>query len=171
MIRIVYSNLILKEDSKIGAAQFTEDTYIEEDFESELGAPASSQATFVESDIEKSKNELKEKIDSYGIVNISGTDLAGRPIIIFAASRLPEAEAILKDKQFFRSHQHFFDLLFEFLQNILEGYVSSEYTLVYLHYGLRSSRQPPLNWLGKVYKMLDRKYVLVFKTFLEIFIF
>jgi hypothetical protein len=68
---------------------------------------------------------LKEKINSYGIVNVSGTDLTGRPIIIFAASRLPEADVILKEKNFFKSHQHFFDLLFEFLQNILEGYVSS----------------------------------------------
>jgi hypothetical protein len=70
------------EDSKIGAAQFTEDTYIEEDFETELGPPNNSQAVFVESDIEKTKNELKEKINSYGIVNMSGSDLTGRPIAL-----------------------------------------------------------------------------------------
>jgi Rho GTPase-activating protein 8 len=44
------------------------------------------------------------------------------------------------------------------LATTLERYVESEYTLVYLHYGLQSSRQPSYKWLVNVYKMLDRKY-------------
>ena len=156
-LKILFLFSRLKEESKIGTAQITADTYMEEDFESELGASANSQTAFAESETEKSKNDLREKIDSYGIVNVSGSDLAGRPIIIFATSKLPSSETVLKETNFFSNHQHFFELLLEFLQNILEGYVASEYTLVYLHYGLKSSSQPSFNWLGKVYKMLDRK--------------
>ena len=145
------------EDSKLGTGQFTAENYIEEDFDAELGAHATIQSVLNDSDVDQSKNELKQKIDSYGIVNVSGSDLSGRPIIILAASKLPDAEAVLKESKYFNSHQHFFDLLLDFLSNILENYVSYEYTLIYLHYGLKSSSQPSFNWLGKVYKMLDRK--------------
>lgn len=116
------------------------------------------QPPLTDADIEeKNKTELKERIDSFGIVSVSGSDLSGRPIIILAASKLPDADVILNESKYFKSHQHFFELLLDFLSNILERYVESEYTLIYLHYGLKSTSQPSFNWLGKVYKMLDRK--------------
>ena len=41
--------------------------------------------------------------------------------------------------------------------SILDQYVESEYTLIYLHYGLKNSSQPSLSYIAKLYKMLDRK--------------
>lgn len=151
-------NLYKLEDSKLGTGQFTVDNYIDEDFEAELGAQANVRSSDVETEREKSQNELKELIDSYGIVRVSGSDLSGRPLIILSASKLPDASAVLRETKYFQSHQHFFDLLLEFLQNILECHVESEYTLVYLHHGFKSSSQPSYNWIAKVYKMLDRKF-------------
>jgi hypothetical protein len=109
-------NLFKLEDSKLGTGQFTVDNYIDEDFEAELGAQATVRSSDVETEKEKSHNELKEHIDSYGIVRVSGSDLAGRPVIILSASKLPDGDAVLRQTKFFQSHQHFFDLLLEFLQ-------------------------------------------------------
>ena len=44
------------------------------------------------------------------------------------------------------------------MTSILDGYVESDYTLIYLHHGLRSDNKPSLNWLLRVYKVLDRKF-------------
>lgn len=155
-----FSCLVSEEETtKIGNSQFTADNLIDEDFEAELGATANILPTnLIDSDVEKRKNSLRERIDRFGIVKVCGSDANGRPVIILAASRLPNSDEILKENEFFSSHQQFFDLLLEILSNILERYVESEYTLVYLHYGLKSTSQPSFNWLAKVYKMLDRKF-------------
>lgn len=167
-------------DAKIGAGQLTSDNLIDEDYEAELGIQSSLSNNLLELNIEADtkRNELKEQIDKYGIVNVCGSDFTGRPIIVLSACKLPENDEIAKE-QHFKSHQHFFDCLLEYflflllsnkrlinsnvynshsvLVNILEKYVESEYTLVYFHYGLKSTSQPSFNWLAKVYRMLDRK--------------
>ena len=63
---------------------------------------------------EKRKTELKERIDRYNIVNVCGSDLSGRPVIILSACNLPDADVIDKEKDYFKSHQHFYDLLLEY---------------------------------------------------------
>ena len=45
-----------------------------------------------------------------------------------------------------------------YLMWILDGYAECDYTLIYLHHGLRSDNKPSLQWLLRVYKVLDRKY-------------
>lgn len=131
---------------------------IDEDFEAELGAPVNYQEELITSEIEIKKNKLKERIDRYSIVNVCGTDKTGRPIIVMSACKLPLVDEILKEKEFFKSQQHFFETLLEVLSSTLEQYVEAEYTLVYLHHGLRSTSQPSFNWLAKVYHILDRKF-------------
>ncbi len=87
---------------------------IDEDFEAELGATATILPTnLIESDVDKKKSSLRERIDRYGIVKVCGSDAQGRVLIVLAASRLPNAEDISKESEFFTSHQHFFDLLLE----------------------------------------------------------
>ncbi|RNA02234.1 rho GTPase-activating 8 [Brachionus plicatilis] len=149
---------LVADESKIGNSHLTSDNLIDEDYEAELGAHVSFSPSLIDAESEKKVNDLKERIDRYGIVNVCGTDLSGRPIIVLSAVNLPNADQISQEKEFFHSHQHFFDVLLEVLCGILENYVESEYTLVYFHYGLKSSSQPPFNWLTKVYKMLDRKF-------------
>jgi hypothetical protein len=102
----------LKEEARLGTGQFTEDNLIDEDFEAELGA---GQVTLMpeKNESEKQAESLRERLDRYNIVNVCGTDIAGRPIIILAACNLPDEVAISKEKEYFRNHQHFFDLLLE----------------------------------------------------------
>ena len=85
---------------------------IDEDFEAELGSQSIIQSN-IESEADRQKNDLNKRIDSFGIVNVSGSDLSGRPIIVVAACNLPDPEKIEKEKEFFKSQQHFFDLLLE----------------------------------------------------------
>jgi Rho GTPase-activating protein 1 len=42
------------------------------------------------------------------------------------------------------------------LTGTLGDYVKSEYTLLYLHHGLKSDNKPSLQWLLRVYNMLDK---------------
>jgi hypothetical protein len=92
----------------------TSDNLIDEDFEAELGTNSNLQTMNLgDVEVEKQRNDLKERIDRYGIVNVCGSDLSGRPIIILSACKLPDNEDILKDKEVFKSHQHFFDTLLE----------------------------------------------------------
>jgi hypothetical protein len=56
---------------------------------------------------------LRERIDRYGIVKVCNSDLQGRPVIVISACKLPTAHDVLKEDEFFKSHQHFFDVLAE----------------------------------------------------------
>ncbi len=114
-----YSILIfffqIEETTKLGNSQFTADNLIDEDFEAELGATANMLPTNleIESDVDKKKNSLRERIDRLGIVKVCGSDAHGRAIIVLAAGRLPNAEDIIKEREYFTSHQQFFELLLE----------------------------------------------------------
>lgn len=140
-----------------GNGQFASEM-IEEDFEAELGAQIVNQEDIATSEIENKKNKLKEQIDRYAIINVCGTDKMGRPIIVVSACKLPDIHEISQEIEFFQNQQHFFETLLEVGSTTLEQYVEAEYTLVYLHHGLRTTSQPSFNWLAKVYKMLDRKF-------------
>ena len=102
-----------KEDSKFGNGQFTSDNLIDEDYEAELCVNHNFPTSEVESDLEKRNNQLKERIDRYGIVNVCGTDKMGRSIIVISACKLPEAKVVAKDKEYFQNQQHFFEVLQE----------------------------------------------------------
>ena len=84
---------------------------IDEDFEAELGHPQLHEE--LPTEVESKQNKLKERIDCYSIVNVCGTDKMGRPIIVVSACKLPDIDEILKEKEFFQSHQHFFEVLLE----------------------------------------------------------
>ena len=86
---------------------------IDEDFEAELGTGGQVALESEKNELEIKADSLRERIDRFNIVNVCGTDLAGRPIIILAACNLPDEDIIVKEKEFFQSHQHFFDLLLE----------------------------------------------------------
>lgn len=84
---------------------------IDEDFETELGHPQLHEE--LPTEVESKQNKLKERIDCYAIVNVCGTDKMGRPIIVVSACKLPDIDEILKEKEFFQNHQHFFEVLLE----------------------------------------------------------
>lgn len=69
-----------------------------------------------------------------------------RPILVFYAYRLPS------NKTF--DHQKFL----RYLQKTLDKLVELDYSIVYLHYGLRSHNKPPIKWLIQAYQLLDRNY-------------
>jgi hypothetical protein len=107
-----------KEDAKIGAGQLTSDNLIDEDFEAELGGAnsflQSNLTDTTEQETDKATAELKEHIARYDIVNVCGSDLTGRHIIVLSACNLPDNETLQKDTMF-KSHQHFFDTLLEYV--------------------------------------------------------
>ena len=86
---------------------------LDEDFEAELGAQVNYQEELLHSEVETKQNKLKERIDRYAIVNVCGQDKMGRPIIVISACKLPDIDEIMKEKEFFQSHQHFFETLLE----------------------------------------------------------
>ncbi|KAL3116153.1 hypothetical protein niasHT_004558 [Heterodera trifolii] len=113
-------------------------SFLERDnFESELGATQQDDP-FGEDFCDISSNEI---IDVF-----ADGDLAGRPVIVFYAHRLPS------NKNF--DHYKFL----RFIQFTLDKIVDSDYTIIYFHYGLRSNNKPPLKWLIQAYQLLDRRY-------------
>ncbi|XP_036376001.1 rho GTPase-activating protein 8-like isoform X1 [Megalops cyprinoides] len=82
----------------------------------------------------------------HGILQVTGDDNYGRKLIIFSCCCLPP------------SHQLNHQRLLEYLKYTLDQYVESDYTVVYFHYGLRSTNKPSLRWLRDAYKEFDRKY-------------
>ncbi|XP_007892850.1 rho GTPase-activating protein 8 [Callorhinchus milii] len=82
----------------------------------------------------------------HGIIQIAGDDNYGRKLIIFSCCRMPP------------SHQLNHQKLLGYMKYTLDQYVESDYILVYLHHGLRSSNKPSLSWLQSAYKEFDRKY-------------
>jgi hypothetical protein len=91
----------------------------DEDYEAALGNVNNSEDTSIGDDpTKKAEDETIRKIKSYGIVNVSGSDLSGRPVIILAACNIPGKQEIEREKKFFKSQQDFFDLLFKYDKNV-----------------------------------------------------
>ena len=151
-------NIWFLEDQKLGNGQFTPESLIDEDFEAELGTQAALPPIVMETETDARMTALRERIDRFGIVKVCGSDPMGRHVIVISACKLPlNTEILEKEKEYFNSHQHFFEVLLEVISKTLERYVESEYTIVYFHYGLQSASKPSLPWLGKLNRMLDRK--------------
>ncbi|XP_076804382.1 rho GTPase-activating protein 1-like isoform X1 [Clavelina lepadiformis] len=85
-------------------------------------------------------------VSKYGIIEVSGVDSTGRPVIVVSACRLPSNKQ-LDQKKFLR-----------YLKFTLDKYVESDYSLIYLHYGLNSGNKPSFAWLREAYREFDRKY-------------
>lgn len=93
-----------------------------------------------------------EDIAKYGIVEVSGSDGNGRPVIVVSACKLPP----IKDLD----HKRFLN----YLKLTLDGYVESDYSLIYFHHGLTRANKPTFSWLLEAYKEFDRKYKKNLKT-------
>uniref|UniRef100_H2ZDR3 Rho-GAP domain-containing protein n=1 Tax=Ciona savignyi TaxID=51511 RepID=H2ZDR3_CIOSA len=87
-----------------------------------------------------------EDIAKHGIIEVSGVDSSGRPVIVVSASKLPSSKELDHKK------------LLRYLKFSLDKYVESDYSVVYLHYGLNSSNKPSFSWMREAYKEFDRKY-------------
>lgn len=85
-------------------------------------------------------------IARHQIVEVAGDDNYGRKVIIISACRLPP------------SHQLNHKALLQYLKYTLDKYVESDYSVVYLHYGLTSENKPSFTWLRDAYREFDRKY-------------
>ena len=101
---------------------------MDEDFEAELCAHDQALPALVEpeSEEEKRRNTLRQRMDRFGIVSVSGTDVSGRPMIVMAASKLPTPAQLQKESDIFKNHQHFFDSLLE-LVSVLTSSRAIEY--------------------------------------------
>ncbi|MGH0171866.1 UNVERIFIED_CONTAM: hypothetical protein FKN15_061789 [Acipenser sinensis] len=91
-------------------------------------------------------NHAYYDVARHGIIQVTGDDNYGRKLVVFSCCRMPP------------SHQLNHQKLLEYLKYTLDQYVESDYTLVYFHFGLRSTNKPALKWLQRAYKEFDRKY-------------
>lgn len=96
--------------------------------------------------------EEYEDIAKHGIVEVSGSDVNGRPVIVVSACKLPPTKLL--------DHKRFLN----YLKLTLDRYVEADYSLVYLHHGLNSSNKPSFTWLMEAYREFDRKYKKNLKT-------
>lgn len=48
--------------------------------------------------------------------------------------------------------------IYSYLKFTVDQYVESDYTVLYLHYGLTAQNKPSFSWLRQMYKDLDRKW-------------
>ncbi|KAF5402420.1 Rho GTPase-activating protein 1 [Paragonimus heterotremus] len=120
--------------------RMTPDGLIDEDFERELGSAVRelSVQDVIDSDF--------PDISRLGILQVAGDDKLGRKAILFSACRLPAADLI--------DHQR----LLLYITKTLEQYVSSDYCLIYFHFGLTNKNKPRLGWLVQAYRTLDRNF-------------
>ncbi|CAL8405305.1 unnamed protein product [Arctogadus glacialis] len=82
----------------------------------------------------------------HGILKVIGDDNYGRKLVVFSSCCMPP------------SHQLNHQRLLEYLKYTLDQYVEMDYTVVYFHYGLRSSNKPSIRWLRSAYAEFGRKY-------------
>ncbi|KAL5103130.1 Rho GTPase-activating protein 8 [Taenia crassiceps] len=114
--------------------------FIDEDFERELG--------WYEKEL-----SIQEVIDSefrdisrLGIIQVGVTDHDGRSAIALFACRIPSIGLIDHDR------------LLQYVTKTLEQYASSDYTLIYFHWGLTSRNKPSFPWLARAYQTFDRSF-------------
>ncbi|XP_078000142.1 rho GTPase-activating protein 1-like [Glandiceps talaboti] len=87
-----------------------------------------------------------EDIAKHKVIEVSGSDILGRPVIAFYSCQLPPSNTI--------DHSR----LLRYLKFTLDKYVENDYTLIYFHHGLSRSNKPSLGWLRQAYREFDRKY-------------
>uniref|UniRef100_A0A7E4V4V0 Rho GTPase-activating protein 68F n=1 Tax=Panagrellus redivivus TaxID=6233 RepID=A0A7E4V4V0_PANRE len=127
-----------EEDDLLSPTSGGDHSFLERDnFEEELGN-GNFDDPFSESFADIARHQIVDVI--------AEGDLVARPIILIYAFRLP-------------SNRDFdFNKFLRYLQYILDKVVDLDYSIVYLHYGLRSNNKPPVKWLIQVYQVLDRRY-------------
>lgn len=107
-------------------------------------------------DLERSEKEYLKQLalaqsedlgflDERQMVYHSGSDLAGRPIVVVVAQRIP---AKTVDNM----------MLLRYFIRTLDPLVNQDYVIVYVHTGFRSDNQPPFSIFKKSYGLLSRKY-------------
>jgi len=85
-------------------------------------------------------------VAQYGIFDICGTDLLGRPVLVVNACRLPTYGEMD------------FDRFLKYFTHTLDKVVEKEYILIYFHHGLIPGNRPPFSWVREVYMQFSRKY-------------
>ncbi|KRZ75875.1 Rho GTPase-activating protein 8, partial [Trichinella papuae] len=111
----------------------------DENFELELGSPTDDHIS-----------DHFQNVSRYDIIDVIGDDRAGRPVIVFFAFRLPQTD--LFD----------YELFLKYIIHTLDGFVDQDYTIIYFHYGRKSFTRPPISWLIRTYRALDRRQSFVF---------
>eukprot|EP00124_Ichthyophonus_hoferi_P005576 Ihof_evm2s847 gene=Ihof_evmTU2s847 len=107
---------------------------------------ANANEVLSEDEVIKAKMKLFSKIDKLDIIQAGGTDMLGRPVVVFSSCRLPGPGVINMDA------------LIEYMVLQLDKVVESDYVIVYLHAGMSSDSRPKIAWVYKVWQTLTRSY-------------
>ncbi len=95
--------------------------------------------------LEKGRTRDFGEFERLHIVDITGKDPLGRPVVVFVASRLPAKKLNMEDF-----------LLFCICK--LDAVVKADYVLVYVSSEVSSANRPPVAWLRRAYGLFSRNY-------------
>jgi hypothetical protein len=93
----------------------------------------------------KAREENLADMEERRFVYLSGTDAAGRDVVVFVAQNLPASADQL-------------ERVLLYLIHLLDPVVNRDYTVVYFHTDIKAENKPPLGWLREVYGIFNRKY-------------
>jgi len=94
----------------------------------------------------KAKKTDLSDIARLNLLYHSGVDTAGRPIMVFVASRLPE------------NNNDALERVFLYIIKLMDQIANKEYIVVYLHTNMGSKSKPDFSWLKRMYNTIDAKY-------------
>jgi hypothetical protein len=125
---------------------FFQEERVPAQMESEAAAvPADKSAQEYAALLERSKGRDFSEFEQLHILDITGHDPLGRPIVVFVASRLP-AKSLNMD-----------DFLLFIIQK-LDQVVKNDYVLVYVGSEVSAQNRPSVAWLRKAYGLFNRNY-------------
>ncbi len=95
--------------------------------------------------VEKGRQRDWSEWERLQIVDITGKDPLGRPVVVFVASRLPAKKLNMDDFLLFCIYK-------------LDAVVRADYVLVYVGSEVSSANRPPVAWLRRAYGLFSRNY-------------
>ena len=108
--------------------------------------------------LEKGRGRDWSELESLHVLDVTGKDPVGRPVVVFVASRLPAKTLNMEDFLLFAIQK-------------LDPVVRSDYVLVYVGSEVSSANRPTVAWLRRAYGLFSRNYKKVLFLFFFFFFF
>ena len=125
-------------------ASAPEDKELEEALALQPPAPDKA-ATEYAALLEKTRQRDWSEYERLQIVDVTGRDPLGRPVVVFVASRLPAKTLNMDDFLLFCIYK-------------LDAVVRADYVLVYVGSEVSSANRPSVAWLRRAYGLFSRNY-------------
>lgn len=95
--------------------------------------------------LERGRGRDFSELEALHVLDITGHDPVGRPVVVFVASRLPAKSVDMDDFLLFAIQK-------------LDNVVKADYVLVYVGSEVSSANRPSVAWMRKAYGLFNRNY-------------